>query len=171
MCKQPLELRQRLRFDVHDRRRNQLHDALHEAELAVQRFDVAGERGVFGVALARRRRRRRRPLAVLGGVGAVAAATSATWAIACDRHDAGTERQQAANRRSAERECRRNVIASDMAAMRAPWNEKSPAATLSRHRAQLYLVFQPNAEANCQAAEAVTVSLGFKVAERDVDVR
>ena len=35
-----------------DRRRDELHDALDEAEFAVEGFDVAGERGVFGVAVA-----------------------------------------------------------------------------------------------------------------------
>ena len=54
-----LKSRQRLRFDVDDRRGDELHDALYEAQLAVQRFDVAGERGVFGVASVRGGRRQR----------------------------------------------------------------------------------------------------------------
>ena len=41
-------------FDVDDGGRDELDDALDEAELAVERVDVAGEGGVFAVAVARR---------------------------------------------------------------------------------------------------------------------
>ena len=44
---QALEFGQRRGFDVDDGRRHQLHDALDEAELAAERFDVAGQRRVF----------------------------------------------------------------------------------------------------------------------------
>jgi hypothetical protein len=49
---QALELGQRFGFDVDDGRRNELYDALDEPEFAPQRFDIAGERRILGVALA-----------------------------------------------------------------------------------------------------------------------
>ena len=100
MSQQPLKSRQRLRFDVHDRRRDELHDALHEAEFAAQRFDVAGKRGVFGFASVRAAG------SSVAGVEADVAATS----VSCRERGGGHQRQNYGcasqrHRRPATRRC------------------------------------------------------------------